>query len=128
MSETSTTASVDNAVDNPVLQSYVYVQNLDQAEFPVIVTLYNVEGTAAPISVTIYQNGAAPIGTPSDAYIDRRWARISIANPLDTQPPLLVDTLVLHPNEVEPQIPVSSQYIRVVIRNIIIPTEEKPKK
>jgi hypothetical protein len=129
MSELASSIGVPDAVGTEVDQSYVYVMNLDSSEFPVIVEARGIGSTIQPISVTLTDNGVAALGTPDDSKIDRRVVRVTVTNPGSTTtapPPLYVDTLVLHPNEIEPPITIATQYIRVVIRSIIIPQTEKP--
>jgi len=128
MSELASSVGVPGATVEEVLQSVVYVMNLDLTEFPVTIEAMGVDSTVTPISVTIYSNGSVPLGTPDDSKQDRRWTRITVANPNSLAiPPLVVDTMVLNSSEVEPPIVTTTQYIRVVIRNVIIPNDGKPK-
>lgn len=126
MSETASTPQVQTASNQPIEQSYVYVQKLDSTEFPVSVMIFDILALNPPISITVQQNGYAPIGDVSDAHKNRLFARVQVANPTNVNPPLVVDTIVLNPMSVEPPITVTSQYIRVVIRNYSIPQTENP--
>jgi hypothetical protein len=127
MSELASSVGVPDATANEILQSVVYVMNLDSSEFPVIIEALGIGSTVQPISVTVYENGAVPLGTPEDSKVNRRWIRVTIANPNSTTtPPLVVDTLVLKSTDLEPPFVTTSQYIRVVIRNVILPAEGKP--
>jgi hypothetical protein len=129
MSELASSIGMPSAVNVEILQSKVYVMNLDSSEFPVTIEAFGVAGTVAPISVTVYANGTANLGTPEDSSKDRRRALVTVAHPTTTSTapaPLVVDTMVLNSTEPEPPFDVSTQYIRVVIRNIIIPQEDKP--
>jgi hypothetical protein len=124
MSETASTPQVQNETSQPIEQSYVYVQNLDSSEFPVTITLIDILGGNPPLSITVQQNGYVPIGNTGDAFKIRFLARVQVATPMSTNPPLVVDTLLLHPASIEPPISIGSQYIRVVIRNYQIPQVE----
>ena len=126
MSETATTPQVQTESNQPIEQSYVYVQKLDSTEFPVTVIIFDILALNPPISITTNQNGYVPIGDITDAHKNRLFARVQVANQTSANPPLVVDTIVLNPMSVEPPITVTSQYIRVVIRNYQIPQTENP--
>jgi hypothetical protein len=101
-------------------QCYVMAWNLQESEFPVLVEIMAID-TEPPLSVTLTQNGLQPIGSSTASMSNRRWARVTVANPDAIQPPLIVETIVLNPAEIEPPVTTTSQYIRVVIRNYQIP-------
>jgi hypothetical protein len=126
MSETATTAQVQTESTQPIEQSYVYAQNLASTEFPVTITVLDILNLVPPIMVTLSQNGFVPLGDTGDAHKTRLLTRVQIANASNVSPPLVVDTYILNPLSVEPPITVTSQYIRVVIRNYQIPQTEKP--
>ncbi len=108
--------------------SYVGVWNVSQVEFPLIASAMSMYSVVPPLDVTMVQNGMRAMVAPITSTIYRPWARVQINQPAPNQAPLVIETLVLKTNELEPPVSAGSQYIRVVIRNLIIPegTRDNP--
>jgi hypothetical protein len=102
-------------------QSYVGTWNIQQPEFPLVVTALSLFSPIPPIDVTMLQNGMRLMAPIVDPNVYRPWARVQINAPTPAQAPLVIETLILKTTDPEPPVAASSQYIRVVIRNVILP-------
>jgi len=102
-------------------QSYVGMWNLQSAEFPLIASAMSVYSPIVPLTATALQNGMLSLGAVPNFSNNRTWGRVQVNQPVHANAPLVIETFFLTSNDPEPPVAVSSQYIRVVIRSIIIP-------
>lgn len=104
-------------------RGYLAAWNMQTEEFPIESVAQCTQVPVLPVITVLPQNGLQPMNVPTTGLFNWNWLRVILEKPSDAQAPLVIETLLLKGTEFEPPVAASSQYIRVVIRNYIIPTE-----
>jgi len=129
---TPTASTVRRTVNAPTAtnqeRGYIAAWNMQSEEFPIESVIQCSQVPVVPVITVLPQNGLQPMNVPTTGQFNWNWMRVILEKPSDAQAPLVIETLMLKGTEFEPPVAAATQYIRVVIRNYIIPTETKPEK